>query len=168
MTSASDLTLPELVEGVRACTRGVYDLEAAAELLIRHDTWLHRPEFLERCVWTDNSGFVGIEWEAVVQGAGEWAASPSELAMLAIAASLAGHPRHGTTGPVPLPLGWAIGTLDRHNVALVLAAVSHAAGAHQHVEHLAAVAVDGIVNIMTTTPRLQLGPLYPWPQTVDA
>jgi hypothetical protein len=42
-----------------------------------------------------------------------------------------------------------------------------AAGAHQHVEHLAGT-VDDIVNITTTTPRLQLGPLYPWSQTVDA
>ena len=35
---------------LRACARGVFPLEAGIELLIGHDTWLHRADF--------NPGFV--------------------------------------------------------------------------------------------------------------
>ena len=61
-------------------------------------------------------------------------------------------------------LGELITCLDRNTVALVLAAVSHAAGTHEHREHLPSrVDVAGNPVIGPTSPRVDLGSLYLWP-----
>ena len=57
-----------------------------------------------------------------------------------------------------------ISGLDRGNAALVLAAISHAAGTHEHREYVPTVLDDGTRLVDLTSPRLGLGPLYPWPE----
>ena len=61
-----------------------------------------------------------------------------------------------------------IGYLDRANVALVLAAVSHAAGTHEHGDHVYTVdAESGEMRREAATPE-NSGPLFPWPSSREA
>lgn len=65
---------------------------------------------------------------------------------------------------VPVDLADAVSGLDRTNLALVLAAVSHASGAHEHREYVVERPANGAPPVVTPhTPRLELGPLHPWP-----
>ena len=82
--------------------------------------------------------------------------SGSAIRVLRIAASLA-------TG-IPVDLGDAVTGLDRHNLALVLAALSHANGSQEHKDYATERPADGSVVITAATPMLELGPVFGWPQ----
>jgi len=84
--------------------------------------------------------------------------SGSDNRVLRIAASL-------SELGVPVDLVDAVTGLDRHNLALVLAAVSHANGAHEHKDYAAERPADGSPPVVTAeTPMLELGPVFGWPQ----
>lgn len=134
------IPLPELRAMLRRWARGIYPGEAAVELLIAHDRWLRRRDFLTRCVfvcdrWDENDPVMaGLDWSqvaAAVDPAGSiqpgegFPASASEIKVLAVVASLAG-------APLRQSLRDLIVGLDVSNTRRVLDAVAHAGGWHEH------------------------------------
>lgn len=139
-----------VVHGLRAWARGAYDLEAAVELLVRAfdgrfaqagQPWIITVARADRTtVRLDAGELVAVGVEGPYSG--------GERRLLAIAASL--------LGAHPVQLAEVIPGLDRENTALVLAAIAHANGSHEH----SAVAFDADTGAM----RLERQPsLYPWP-----
>jgi hypothetical protein len=112
---------------LRAHARGLHHAEAAVELLIGHQRWLCRDDFVDRFVWMGPAG-VGdrllavVDWPATVAAlaAGRLPCSGSESCVLRIAASIAKG--------VPVDLNDCLSTLDYVNVGLVAQAVLRAAG----------------------------------------
>jgi hypothetical protein len=104
----------------------VYCVVAAVELLIGHQFWLCREDFVQRFIEVDTS--VGatavalVDWAAAVRvlNAGRLACSTSQGQVLRVAASLAEG--------VPVDLREALSGLDQRNLALVAAAVLAAGG----------------------------------------
>jgi hypothetical protein len=133
---------------LRAWAKGVYHCEAATELLIRGfggrfarpgQPWIMRdPDF----------GRYWIDFTAIPDNAG--ALSGGERRFLDVVASIG--------EAVPVVLSDVLSGLDRGNVMLVLAAVSHASGSHEHSGMR--VSEDGLS--LVPDPRLT-GALYPWP-----
>lgn len=148
MTHADDL---------RAWARGMYTTEAATELLLKAfggkfaapgNPWIHtstEPEGPSQVsAWID---FAAIPDEVGPLSGGE-------RRFLMLAASLAED--------VPVVLGDVVPGLDRENLDLVLAAIAHAGGSHQHADirfH-----EDGTV----TRGKGLLDSLHPWPQALRA
>jgi hypothetical protein len=130
---------------LRAWAKGNYGLQAATELLIRGfdgrfadpgRPWIHPTA----------SGH-WIDFESIPELSG--ALSGGEQRFLQIAAAL-------DDSDVTVNLGRALAGLDRRHVHLVLAAVVHAAGTHEHQE--IALEPDGTVSF--TRP----GAIYRWDQ----
>jgi hypothetical protein len=125
------LTFDALAEALRAQAKGAYAAEAVAELLIRHESWLRRHDFVHLIEvfpsFADTSVLMAsVDWEAVSEllpatqdAAGDLAASGSERCILAVAASLAGYPS-------ALPLDDLLIGLDDSNGLLVLRSLQHA------------------------------------------
>lgn len=132
----------EVVEGVCAWAKGAYPLEAGVELLIRQGRaiyvgapWLY--DYGERVV---------IDVDELLEGTGAW--SGGEQRVVRIAASLLGGDQVNLNDDVP--------GLDRPNLALVLAAIAHANGSHEHSE--IRYSQDGTPQGFERVPSL-----YPWP-----
>ena len=118
---------PDLPEALRQWASGSHTIEAAVGLLIAHGSWLRRPEFRQRAIWTSHSRtsgvtHVGIDWEAASEMQ-DLPASTSEHAILAIALSLA-------DGDNQVDLSDALTSLDERNTTLVLEAIAHACSLH--------------------------------------
>jgi 8-oxo-dGTP diphosphatase len=112
---------------LRAHAHGLYPLEAAAELLINHATWLHRNDFTTRFVRTptnvhNDTNTADIDWPAVIAAldAGELPCSGGEDRILRLAASLA----EGT----PVDLRDALTGMDTDNIDNFHRAALHASG----------------------------------------
>lgn len=140
-------------DALRAWARGLYPLEAATELLIRGcggrftetgQAWIH----------VEDRGRAWIDFEELTEqlaAGGPW--SGGERRLLVLAASL------GADGGL---LNDNLAGLDRDNLTLVLAAVSHAGGSHEHTP--TPFLFDDAGNAYRNPDRERLGPLYPWPQ----
>jgi hypothetical protein len=148
MTHADDL---------RAWAKGSYTTEAATELLLRAfggrysapgNPWVHAktttPEGYTEGPW--------IDFESIPEDVG--VLSGGERRFLLLAASLAEN--------VPVVLGDVVPGLDRGNLDLVLAAIAHAGGSHQHSD--ISTNEDGS---MTLNPGY-LASLHPWPRALRA
>ncbi|WP_147262034.1 hypothetical protein [Blastococcus sp. TF02A-26] len=153
--------------GLRLWARGLYPYEAGVELLIRHRSLADRmaaggfllsnaedPEVPRGLVWPDVAGFVD-------SGPG---LSGSQRRIVAIIGSLLGVEGYA------VDLSDAVAGLDRDNMALVLAALSHANGAHEHRDMtalhqaLAEAQRDGATTLAWDPAADEpLPPLYPWP-----
>lgn len=111
---------------MRADARGVYAAEAAVELLIAHEWWLHRDDFVDAFVATDPTGSdtpaAWIDWSGAVAAldGGRLPCSSGEAQVLRVAASLAAG--------VPVDLRNALCGLDGDTVVAVAGAVAHAGG----------------------------------------
>ena len=105
----------ELAELLRHSASGHAE-QAAVGLLIEHDVWLRREDFVAACV-----GPYAVDWNAAVRALddGELPCSTSEAAVLRIAAGLGG---------VAVDLRAMLGGLDARNIVLVARAVMHANG----------------------------------------
>lgn len=119
--------IEDLSTALRAQAQGLYCAEAAAELLIGHQRWLWRSDFVDGFVEWDYGLVCGtemafVDWQAAVTAldAGRLACSDSEGQVLRIAASIA----VGTS----VGLREALSGLDQRNIALVAQAVLHADG----------------------------------------
>ena len=97
MTSPQVYTAAELTPMLRAHARGWYPAEAAAELLIRHDVWLLRGDFVHAHVHAEpapsmatNEMWAWVDWEEAIVAldAGVLPCSGSEARILRIAASI--------------------------------------------------------------------------------
>ena len=146
MTHADDL---------RAWARGMYTAEAATELLLRAfggkfaapgNPWIHtstEPEGPGQVrAWID---FAAIPDEVGPLSGGE-------RRFLMLAASLAED--------IPVVLGDVVPGLDRESLDLVLAAIAHAGGSHQHSD--IRMNDDGSM----TLGRGYLDSLHPWPRAL--
>jgi hypothetical protein len=121
------MTDDELHAQLRAHVRGLHASAAAVELLINHRSWLRRPEFRKRFLFTGTDFdtcqvTTGIDWLMVVAAldGGELPCSGSETRILRIAASLGRG--------IPVDLREALAELDMNNTVLVTAAVTQATG----------------------------------------
>ena len=118
----------QVEDELRGWARGVYTEEAAVELLIRSG-WTRRTAFLDDVVAGHKAPGMRpwVDWETLGQILnGErhsevLAASGGELRVLRIAHSLAAG-----------ELGALVPGLDRDVAAIVLAALAHANGSHEH------------------------------------
>ena len=125
------LTPSELAPMLRTWARGVPNLEAAANLIINHDVWLRRPDFLRACVVAVDHGMqqgtrvpmAAISWQRSARFLNGAAASRSEIAILRLACSIGGV----DTGA----LGELTAGLDPSNTARLLDALAHGAGWHE-------------------------------------
>lgn len=128
-------TAMTLIDELRAWAAGDYGIEAAVDLLAAHHTWLTRPDFRDLCVISTADHLVenfhmprawlDFDKAGAIAGGGTLPASSSELQILAIAAGLA-------DAPTSRPLGDLIRGLDTANLALVLDAIAHTGGWHEH------------------------------------
>lgn len=139
-------------DALHAWARGVYPLEAATELLIRGcggrfaatgNPWVHVED--RGRAWIDFD-----ELAAALAAGGPW--SGGERRILALAASL------GLDGGL---LNDNLPGLDRDNLALILAAVSHAGGSHEHAP--TPILFDDSGNAYRNPDQERPGPLYRWP-----
>ncbi|GLY82021.1 hypothetical protein [Actinoallomurus iriomotensis] len=119
-------TATELAALLRVGAQGCHSDEAAVGLLVEHDTWLHRSDFVRTCVTvetglSDDGVAAFIDWSNAVRvlDAGGLPCSTSQAAVLRIAAGLAG---------VPVNLRAMLGGLDSRNIQLVAEAVIRANG----------------------------------------
>ncbi len=116
-----------LATALRHQAQGVYCLEAAAELLIAHGTWLHRTDFTTGFVTlgrglADGRQMAAVDWTAAITAltAGHLPCSGGEQRMLRLIASIAGG--------IPADLQDILTGIDDHNIQLLLKAVLHASG----------------------------------------
>lgn len=144
-------------DDLRVWAKGMYTIEAATELLIRAfggkfaapgNPWVHTSAELQGpgqvCAWID---FAAIPDETGVLSGGE-------RRFLLLAASLAED--------VPVVLGDLVPGLDRENLDLVLAAIAHAGGSHQHSD--VRFNEDGSMSL----GKGYLDSLHPWPPMLRA
>lgn len=157
-THAHDLNPHELSVGLRASAAGDLRAEASVELLIRHQRWLEDPELRDQLIRVrDQFGEdLGLDWDAAATLCVAGHLQPEDRAVLAIAISLA--------RAEPIALHLLIPSLQRESVALVTAAIAHAAGTHLQVEHIGELTGTGEWVATSTSPRVQLGPVVAWPE----
>ncbi|MGH3224855.1 MAG: NUDIX hydrolase [Streptosporangiaceae bacterium] len=115
----------QLTTALRACAKGMYCDEAAAELIISHRSWLLRDDFTNQFILNGDGpadGAAAIDWEEALAAlrAGDLPCSSSEASILQLACSLA-------TGS-PVILRHVITGLDQVNLHLVINAVRRAGG----------------------------------------
>ena len=146
-------------DDLRSWAKGSYTSEAGTELLLRAvggryaavgNPWVHAsgraPEGFSEGAW--------INFEALGEHATNGAYSGGERRFLLLAASLAED--------VPVVLSEVVPGLDRQNLDLLLAAIAHAGGSHQHSD--VRTSDDGS---MTLRPGY-LDSLHPWPRSLRA
>jgi hypothetical protein len=146
------MTSTDTTQSLRAWARGLYTTEAAVEVLVRaFGGRFTQPGW----PWIEPGDEPGSYWLDVEELTDDTtgALSGGERRLLAVVASLAGGQRVDLAGALP--------GLDRDNVALVLAAVAHTAGTHQHSE----LVVDPATG---TAGVVRLASLYPWPDNAEA
>lgn len=137
-------------EQLRAWAQGSYPLVAATELLLRAFNGNFAKAGNPWVMKDAEYGNVWIDFEQIPEHLG--GLSGGERRLLMVAASLSGV-------GVEVNLGDVLPGLDRKVLNLVLAAVAHAGGSHEHsdiVEH-----PDGTVTLGS---RQYLPSLYPWPE----
>jgi hypothetical protein len=143
-------TMTEIHDAVRAWARGIYPTEAGVELLIRQGKAIREgaPWLIEsESSGSDRPRMVGIDVEQLLEYTGAW--SGGERRLVRIAASLLGGPA--------VDLSENVSGLDRGVIDLVLAAVAHASGSHEHSQ---------FTRDESGRPNgsVQLPALYPWPE----
>lgn len=159
----------ELEDALWRSARGLYPAEAAVLLLARalDGTWLRRLDGAGLIEWDEpdqddprGPRYARIRWGEAADH--PFGASGGETRVLRLACSLA--------GAAPISLGDAVTGLDRTNLALVLAAIAHANGSHEHKDTSwltgALTAAAPGAPVAVTPPGLDapyLPPVFPWP-----
>ena len=116
----------DLADAIRVWAKGWLPTEAAAELLISHQGWLLREDFLQVAVevwWEPLRGrrVAAVDFAAAAEAVqGVLPCSDGERQVLLVAASIAGG--------IPVDLREAALCMDAGNAALAARAVCHAAG----------------------------------------
>lgn len=138
--------------GLRAWAKGLYPLEAAVELLVRaFDGRFATPgnPWIQPC---DQPGWWWLDTHELVDD-NLGGVSGGERRLLLIAASLAGG--------APVSLADTLPGLDRDLTDLVLAALAHANGSHEHAD----IRHDSERGVSVHHARLRS--LHPWPGRED-
>jgi hypothetical protein len=133
VTTLDLTTIPtdDLAQMLAAWSSGHLPGEAAVGLLAAHETWLRRRDFLAACLCPVDDGtdepadvrMAAIDWARVPGFAATARGSSGELAVLLLAASLAGI----DTGS----LADLTSSLGPNTLALVLDAIAHRADWHE-------------------------------------
>ena len=116
-----------LADALISHAAGLTGNSAAAELICAHHTWLTRTDFATRCIHAGTRHgrhpHAYIDWEDAITALDtrNLSCSPSEAAVLRIAASLGDH-------HIPVHLARVLGSLDRTNITLVTTAITRANG----------------------------------------
>ncbi len=129
-------------DAVREWARGMYATEAGAELLIREGLVSETRPWIKRLSDTRSA----IDGEILAQEMGVW--SGGEQRIVRIALSLLGYD--------PVDLSEELAGLDRDELSLVLAAIAHAGGSHEHSEW--------VVSDGKFSGSRKLDSLYAWPE----
>jgi hypothetical protein len=118
---------PQLAMLLAQTAAGICAESAAVQLISAHGHFLHEPAF-RRIIAAGSAAGSGepaavIGWNAAIWalGHGRLTCSPSERAVLQIAASIA-------EPGIAVRLGASLGSLDRRNIALVTGAITAANG----------------------------------------
>jgi hypothetical protein len=153
---AIDLDLLDLESALLRAAVGDYAVEAAVLLLADSGHWLPRLQSAGLItIALDGDAADGGPWAAVQWGdldhalrAGVVTGSPGQLRLLRAAASLADGQ--------PIDLADLTAGVDRPELTLLLAALAHAAGSHEHRD---------VVRDEDGAPHAgpPLGPVVPWP-----
>ena len=115
-----------LTAALRACAAGLCHSEAGTGLLIRHGTFLARPDFAacicEDTSFADGTPMAAIDRDAAITApqAGNLPASSGERSIL--------QPAAGIASGNPVALRDTITTLDNSSLQHLLTAIRHAAG----------------------------------------
>lgn len=137
-------TYSEVVEGVRAWAKGICPTEAGVELLVRA---FKGKAVYDGAPWlTDHGEIVTVDPSQFLDHVGAWSGGEQRVAR--IAASFLGGDR--------VDLNNDIAGIDRAYLDLVLAAVAHANGSHEHSE----LRYD---DKGTPVGFRRVSSLYPWP-----
>jgi len=147
--------MTEVHEALRRWAKGLYPLEAGVELLVRSfDGRFANPSQ----PWVQQGDDLGWWWIDAEQMNDDnyGALSGGETRLLRIAASLLDGP--------PVDLNGSLAGLDRQHCQLVLAAIAHASGSHEH-SQWPELDVDDPDHDpgKTGTQSRRSGSLYPWP-----
>jgi len=142
--------MTELDDALRRWAEGIYTTEAGVELLIRQGRAIYeRAPWLIETDWAEagRPRMVALDVDALLDGTGGY--SGGESRVIRIAASLLGGPAVDLSEDLP--------GLDRTHTALVLAAIAHANGSHEH---------SGVRYNDDGRPVgfTRLTSLYPWPE----
>ena len=138
--------------GLRAWAKGLYPLEAAVELLVR----VAGGRFASPCYpWIQPCDQPGWWWlnHVAITDDNLGALSGGEQRILRIVASLAAGQ--------PVNLYADLPGLDRELMSLVLAAMAHANGSHEHPD----IHIDHDRGLAVVTGRLNS--LHPWPKPIE-
>ena len=106
---------------------GLTSDSAAAELICAHHTWLTRTDFVTSYIHSGTSPgrppYAYIDWEHAITAldSHRLSCTPSEAAILRIAASLGDH-------HIPVRLAHVLGSLDHTSIARVTTAITRANG----------------------------------------
>jgi len=140
----SAMQLEEIAARLRDWARGSLPMMAGVELILRAcDGRFARPSW--PWIVTEPDGRVWVDADALRDRTG--AMSGGERRVLALVAALIGE--------TPVDVVDVVTGLDRTNLHLVLAALAHAAGSHEHADVV--VGPDGVGHL--TRP----GPVVAWP-----
>lgn len=134
-----------VVDGLRRWARGAYAEEAAVELLARSFGGRFASTGFEWVRTCDAPGWFWLDGEPLRNAIGQL--SGGERRVLAVAGAL-------VSSPVLVDLADIASGLDREHLCLVLAALAHAGGSHEHTD----VMVQGDQAVFR-----RLGPLVEWP-----
>ena len=152
---AADLDLDDVESALLRAAVGDYTAEAAILLLANFGHWLPQLKAADLITVEDDPAggdrWAQIQWEDLppALAAGTIFGSNGELRVLRAAASI--------VDGQPLDLGDVASGLDRRGMTLLLAAIAHAGGSHEHREEI----FDpdrGITYLGDKVP-----PLMPWP-----
>lgn len=133
-------------EELRTWARGSYPLVAATELLLRAFNGVFAKPGNPWIIQEEGYANVWINFELIPDNLGGTSGGESRVLMLAASLADVG---------VEVNLGDCLPGLDRKILNLVLAAVAHAGGSHEH--------SDFSVNADGTVSFEKLPSLYPWP-----
>jgi hypothetical protein len=152
---AADLDLDDVESALLRAAVGDYALEAAVLLLVNSGHWLPTLQAADLIMIAldgdalDGGPWAAVQWadlDSALRG-GVIAGAGGQLRMLRAAASLADGQ--------PVDLADLTAGVDRQELTLVLAAIAHAAGSHEHADDLP---FDG-----SPSARGLQGPIVPWP-----
>ena len=119
------MTPHDLASALISHAAGLTSPAAAAELICAHRTWLTRTEFTTACLHAgirhDQRPCACIDWEHAITAldSHQLSCTPSEAAILRIAASLGDH-------HIPVHLARVLGSLDHANITRVTTAITRA------------------------------------------
>jgi hypothetical protein len=159
-------------QALRRWAKGIYYMEAGAEVLIRSGfaAKMDKAGYLEQSDAFGEgrpAGHMAYPNAAGYYMNGGYLSGGESVIMRFAAAMLRQKVDEDDEEPITFPLD-EIARLSRGWQALLLAAMSHAGGSHEHYPHPEIVERDGKAVLVTAPRDEKLPPLFPWPESGEA